>query len=350
MATITKRPFGITSKGERATLYTMVNEKGASVSVTDFGGSIVSILIPDKNGNVTDVVLGYDDVTGYEQQDTFFGALIGRCGNRIEKGRFTLNGKTYQLNLNDGNNHLHGGNVGYDKRFWKVEEKDGSLVLTLHSPDGEENYPGNLDITVTYSFSDENELTIHYEAVTDQDTVCNLTNHSYFNLNGHASGSILDQKVRILADQYTLGNDECVPNGKIADVEGTVFDFREFRRIGDDIDAETEQIQFAGGYDHNWVLTDSSKELTLCAQAYSEKSGIALDTKTTLPGMQFYAGNFITAKNPVGKDGAHYDKRHGFCLETQVFPNATTHAHFPSPYLKAGESYNTTTQYCFYIK
>lgn len=348
MTTITKKLFGSTSKGEQATLYTMTNSNGSYVSITDFGGSIVSIVVPDKNGTMTDVVLGYDDVTGYEKQDTYFGALIGRCGNRIEKGRFTLNGTTYQLNLNDGNNHLHGGSVGYDKRFWNVEEKDGNLVCTLNSPDGEENYPGNLDITVTYSFSDKNELSIHYEAETDQDTVCNLTNHVYFNLEGHGAGPILNHKLRIFADQFTLGNDECVPTGVIADVEDTVFDFREYRRIGDDIDANVEQIQFAGGYDHNWVLSDSSNNLTLCAQAYSEETGIAFDTKTTLPGMQFYAGNFIKAENPIGKGGVHYDKRHGFCLETQVFPNATTHAHFPSPYLKAGEKYDTTTQYCFY--
>ncbi len=350
MATITKKPFGSTSGGEPATLYTMTNASGASVSVTDFGGAVVSIVVPDRDGVLTDVALGYDDVSGYEAQTTFFGGLIGRCGNRIEKGRFVLNGKTYQLNLNDGNNHLHGGTVGFDKRFWKVEERDGALVLTLHSPDGEEHYPGNLDVTVTYSFRDDDTLQIHYEAVSDQDTVCNLTNHTYFNLDGHASGTILDQKLRIVADQYTVSNDECLPNGEIADVEGTVFDFRNFRRIGDDIDADTEQIRFCGGYDHNWVLSDPSTAISLCAQAYSEKSGIAMDVSTTLPGMQFYAGNFITDENPTGKGGVQYGKRHGFCLETQVFPNATTHSHFPSPYLKAGERYDTTTEYRFYVK
>ncbi|MGN0242861.1 MAG: aldose epimerase family protein [Lachnospiraceae bacterium] len=350
MTTITKKPFGTTSNGEPATLYTMTNATGASVTVTDFGGSIVSVLVPDRDGNLRDVVLGYDDVTGYETQTTFFGALIGRCGNRIEKGQFELNGKTYQLYLNDGNNHLHGGRIGYDKRFWNVTEKDGALELTLHSPDGEEGYPGNLDITVVYTFDDNNVLGMEYTATTDADTVCNLTNHSYFNLNGHDSGSIVNQQVRIVADQMTLGNDECVPIGEIVPVEGTVFDLRDLTTIADGIDADDEQIRFAGGYDHNWVLSDQTGNLALCAQAYAPESGIFMDASTTLPGMQFYAGNFITSDNPVGKNGVHYDKRHGFCFESQVYPNATTHRHFPSPFLKAGDTYHTKTTYAFSVK
>lgn len=347
MTTITKQAFEKTKAGEQTYLYTMTNANGSSVTVCDYGGTLISLLVPNRDGNLVDVLLGYEHLSGYEESDTYFGALIGRCGNRICKGHFTLNGKEYQLAVNNGENHLHGGMIGFDSRIFHVEQEKGVLKLLLHCEDGEENYPGNADVTVTYTFTDDNELQIHYEAISDQDTLMNLTNHAYFNLDGHASGSIADTMLKLYATSYTPTDTCSIPTGEIAPIAYTAFDFTNFRRIGEAIDSEEEQLRFAGGYDHNFVLDHDPDQLSLFAEAYSQESGIYLTAKTTLPGVQFYTGNFIGEHGPAGKNGCTYHKRQGFCLETQVPPDAINHPNFPSPVLKAGEKYDTLTTYCF---
>lgn len=350
MAIITKSAYELTKDGLETQVYKMENATGAYVTLLNYGGTLTSIVVPDKDGNETDVLLGYEHLSGYEIATTYFGALIGRCGNRIGKGHFTLNGQEYQLALNNGENHLHGGTCGYDSKIWDVEEIDGTLKLSLFSPDGDENYPGNLTISVTYSFTDDNTLGIHYEAVSDADTVVNLTNHAYFNLDGHASGSIEDHMLKLNASHYIPTDSGSIPTGEIAPVAGTAFDFTAFRRIGDGIDdANDIQIQYAGGYDHNWVLDDDTNQLTEASIAYSLVSGIELTTCTTLPGVQFYAGNYIGEDDPSGKNGLTYHKRQGFCLETQVHPDAINNENFPSAVLKAGDKYDTTTTYQFSI-
>ena len=323
-----------------------------AVDIISYGGTIVSLRVPDKNGALKDVALGYDTVGEYEKNGGFLGALIGRCGNRIEKGFFTLNGKDYQLYLNDGNNHLHGGKTGFDKKIWDVEivsgETGDELKLTLVSPDGDENYPGTLTAVVTYKITDENGLILDYKATTDRDTVCNLTNHTYFNLGGEGRGKdILDHKVKLYADKYTVGNDETIPNGIIADVVGTPYDFTDFHVIGERIHDDEAGLNSAGGYDHNWVLNGSDDEkYPIAAEVICPETGIKMAVYTNKPGMQFYCGNGL-APDLIGKNGAKYGKHAGFCMETQFFPNGMKFKHFPSPVLKAGDTYSYTTEYRF---
>ena len=353
MTKITSKPFGTTTEGVPATLYTFTNKSGCEVSICSYGATIVSIKVPDRDGKFADVVLGYDDLEGYMSRHYFFGASIGRCGNRIGKGKFTLNGKEYQLNCNDGNNHLHGGNKGYESVVWKCDvktsEQDDCLVLKHFSPDGDENYPGNLNVTLTYSFNDKNELTLNYQAVSDADTICNLTNHSYFNLAGHDSGDILSQEAKIYANTFTEADNESIPTGKTLKVEGTPMDFREFHVVGERIDSDYYQLIFAGGYDQNWVLDKANKELGLCAEMYDQKSGRHMTCLTTNSCVQFYCGNFI-AGDQKGKNGFVYQKRAGMCFETQFAPDAVNQPSFESPILKAGEKYDYTTTYRFDLK
>lgn len=349
MTKITKKPFGKTAAGADVQLFTLDNGT-VSVDITDFGGTVVAIRVPDKNGEIKDVALGYETVGEYETRGGFFGALIGRCGNRIEKGVFELNGKEYKLYCNDGNNHLHGGKVGFDHKIWNAEVADGKtgeeLKLTLLSPDGEENYPGNLNVVVTYSLNDKNGLMIDYKAVSDRDTVCNLTNHTYFNLGGQDSGkTVLDHELKLYADKYTVGNDETIPNGIIADVVGTPYDFLDFHVIGERMFEDEPGLVSAGGYDHNWVLNSSDKEYAVAAEAVCPESGIHMTVYTDKPGIQLYCGNGVG--EIAGKGGAAYQKHAGFCLETQFFPNAMKHKNFPSPVLKAGTIYSYTTEYRF---
>lgn len=352
MTKITSKPFGKTKSGEPVTLYTFTSNNGCEVSVCSYGGTIVSIKVPDREGKLADVVLGYDDVSGYEAGRCFFGAAIGRCGNRIARGRFTLNGKEYRLACNDGRNHLHGGLKGFNAVVWDCEVKKNEtgdcLVLHHTSPDGDENYPGNLDVTITYSFSDDNELRLRYEAKTDADTVCNLTNHSYFNLAGHDSGNILNHQVKIYADSFTPADNESIPTGEIRSVEGTPMDFRDFHVVGERIDADFDQLKYAGGYDHNWVLNKGAKKMGLCAELYDPKSGRHMVCETTLPCVQFYCGNFIAGER--GKNGAVYNKRAGLCFETQFAPDAINKPNFDSPILRTGEKYDETTIYRFDVK
>lgn len=349
MTHITSKSFGKTNDGVPAELYTFKNSSGNEVSVCSYGGAIVSIKVPDRGGNLADVVLGYDDLKGYLTREYFYGAAIGRCGNRIDKGSFFLGGKRYQLNCNDGNNHLHGGYRGFDTYVWDCEikkNKDGEcLVLRHKSPDGDENYPGNLEVAITYSWNDKNELTLHYEAVSDADTVCNLTNHSYFNLAGHDSGKILDQEVKIYASRITEADKESIPTGKFLDVEGTPMDFRDFHTVGERINSDYCELKYGRGYDHNWVL-DKGRKMGICAEMYDKKSGRHLTCFSTCPCMQFYSGNFI-AGDQKGKGGYIYQKRGGMCFETQFAPDAVNKPMFDSPVLKAGEKYSETTVYRF---
>jgi aldose 1-epimerase len=348
MIQISKQKMGTTAQGIPVALYTLSNKNKMSVSISTFGGTIVAVIVPDKNRILTDVVLGYDDLASYERQDKYIGALIGRCGNRIAKGQFKLNGKNYQLYCNDGSNHLHGGKIGFDKKNWNAESAENGLKLTYISPDGEEGYPGALTVHVTYTLSDDNRFSIDYAATSDADTVCNLTNHTYFNLAGYYSGTIVDQKIQLFADYYTVADQEFLPNGEIASVENTPFDLREPTRIGDNIDSSFKQIHFAGGFDHNWVINDYDGTLRKAAQAYAETTGIQLSVATTLPGIQFYSGNYLDGAS-AGKKGATIYKRCGFCLESQYFPNALENQNFLMPILKKDKAYAVTT-YQFGIK
>lgn len=342
MTSITEESFGQIPDGE-ARLFTLDNGV-LRVKISNLGGTIVSIFAPDKDGKIVDVVLGYDSAAEYLTHGGYLGAIIGRVGNRIEKGQFDIGGKSYQLACNDGANHLHGGNVGFDRKLWAAKIDGEALKLTYKSVDGEENYPGTLITTVTYTLSDDNRLGIDYHAVSDKDTVVNLTNHSYFNLCGQGSGDVLEHLIRIYADEYTPINAEVLPSGEILPVSGTVYDLRKTIRIGDRIDSDEIGIKNAGGFDHNWVVGSVGDGLHLVCTV--ECGGRTLCAFTSMPGMQFYSGNFLD-NGTIGKGGAIYNKRSGFCLETQFFPNAMKHKNFPSIVLKAGEIYAYRTEYRF---
>ncbi|MDI9500486.1 MAG: aldose epimerase family protein [Acetivibrionales bacterium] len=349
---IEKSLFGKMQDGTEIYLYKLSNKNKMSVGIINYGGIIVSIEVPDRDGNIDDVNLGYDNLEQYLEIGQYFGAIIGRHGNRIENAEFDLNGITYRLAKNDGNNHLHGGKRGFDKVVWQAEpiEKDGvqALQLSYLSPDGEENYPGNLDVKVTYTLTDDNSLRIDYFAVSDKDTVVNLTNHAYFNLSGHGSGDILDHQIMINADRFTVINNECIPTGEIRDVSNTPMDLRTLKKVREGIESKDDQIACGNGYDHNWVLNVSGDKPEKAAEVFEPVSGRLMEVFTTKPGMQFYSGNAIT--RVTGKGGAVYDKRGALCLETQYYPNGTRHKHFPSPFLKAGEEYRHTTIYKFSVK
>ena len=339
--------YGLTTDGREAKAYTITNSNGAAVTISDFGGIITKLLVPDKDGKLTDVVLGYDSASDYENGGGYLGALIGRFGNRIGKGHFVLNGKEYQLATNDGANHLHGGNVGFDKYIWEVEEVAQGLKLLMESPDGDEGYPGKMNIEVIYTFDDDNCLTIDYKATSDKDTLCNLTNHAYFNLDGHDGGSIEEHVLKLYASTFTPTDAGNIPTGEIADVSETPFDFMMSKKIGRDIGKECQQIEYGLGFDHNFVLDKASGKMGMVADVHSEKSGIRMTCETTQPAVQFYTGNHLGGN--VGKDGVVYEKRGGFCLETQNFPDAINHDNFPSPILRAGETYEKLTKYRFDI-
>ena len=339
---ITKRKFGKVD-GKEITLYTLTNASGAlSAEITDFGGIVRSLVF-----NGTDVVLGRDSAEEYTNNAGHYGELIGRNSNRIYRSEFTLNGKTYKLAANNGLNNLHGGNVGYGQRIWNAQAVDGeepSLVLTLHSPDGEEGFPGNVEVKVTYTVTADNSLEIHYEAQTDADTIINLTNHSYFNLNGHDSGNAENHKVTVYADFYTPNTDECMPYGEILSVSGTPFDLREGKTLKEGFESGFNQIDMFGGYDHNFVLNGSGYRKV--AEATGDRSGITMECFTDLPGVQLYSGNSIVEGEKC-KNGASYHVHDAFCFETQMFPNATSYPFFPSIFVKKGEKYDTKTAYRF---
>ena len=345
-----KKTFGQLENGENVDIYSLKNNRGMKMKVITYGGIITSLYVPDKNGNPVDVVLGYDNLEGYVGNTCYFGALIGRYGNRIGDAKFILDGKEYQLAKNDnGKNHLHGGIVGYNKVIWNVEKYDeNSITLSYLSKDGEEGYPGNLKIIVTYTLNDNNELVISYDAETDKPTVCNLTQHTYFNLDGHNSGDVLNHKMLINANHFTPTDVDSIPTGEIKEVAGTDFDFKIPTEIGARINNENEQLIFAGGYDHNWCLNkNEEKELSLAATTFASESGIVMDTLTTEPGVQFYTGNYLDGKI-IGKDDAIYNQRNGFCLETQHYPDSPNHHNFPSTVLNPDEKCLTKTVYKFY--
>jgi aldose 1-epimerase len=349
--TMQKQSFGKTDDGQAIDLYTLTNKSGAQVSITNYGGIVVSIKVPDKTGKLGDVVQGYDSVEGYVKDKAFLGATIGRYGNRIAKGKFVLNGVTYHLPLNDGPNSLHGGTLGFNKRVFTAKEVPGAevpaLELTYVSKDGEEGYPGNLTATVTFHWTDDNELKIDYRATTDKDTVVNLTNHSYFNLAGQGEGDILDHQLTIYADRFTPIDSTLIPTGELRAVKGTPFDFTTATAIGARINQDNEQLKFGKGYDHNWVLNAGvSETLHPAAEVYEPKTGRVLQVLTMEPGLQFYSGNFLDG-TITGKGGKVYQHRYALCLETQHFPDSPNHATSPSTTLKAGQTYHTTTVYKF---
>jgi len=347
----TKKSFGKTPDGQPADLFVLTNKNGAEVSITNYGGAVVSLKVPDRGGKLADVVLGYDGIDGYVNDKSYFGALVGRYGNRIGHAQFVLDGKTYTLAKNNGENSLHGGVKGFNKAVWTAKtlsKKDGQLLeLSYLSKDGEEGFPGNLKVTVTYTWTDANALKIEYSATTDKKTVVNLTNHSYFNLAGQGSGDILGHLMTIEADKFTPVDSGLIPTGELRDVAGTPFDFRNSTAIGARISQDDEQLKLGGGYDHNFVLRRSAgSSESLAARVVEPTSGRVLEVWTTEPGVQFYTGNFLDGKS-AGKGGATYPKRSAFCLETQHFPDSPNQPKFPSVALNPGERYHTITTYKF---
>ncbi|MCM8709695.1 galactose mutarotase [Clostridium sp. SYSU_GA19001] len=349
---ITKRFYDNSAAGTLVHIFTLKNSKGTTVKITNFGGIVTSLMVPDKNGNFEDIVLGYDKLSDYEKKGPYFGAVIGRYANRIGNACFELNGAEYRLDKNEGENHLHGGFIGFDKVVWNAEivTRNGAeaLELVYRSKDGEGGFPGNLDVKVTYSLTEDNALVIDYYAVSDKDTVVNLTNHSYFNLAGHASGNILSQKLMINADKFTPVDKASIPTGELVDVKGTPMDFTKMKTIGQDINADFEQIIFTKGYDHNWVLNTNGNLKEKAAEVIDEKSGRVMEVYTTKPGVQLYTANFLDGSE-IGKGGVPYYKNAALCLETQYFPDSVNKKNFPSAVLKAGEKYNHTTIYKFAV-
>lgn len=352
---IEKTGFGTTKEGEAVALYTLTNDNGMEVKIITYGGIIVSIKAPDKNGQLSDVVLGFDNLKDYEEKSPYFGCITGRYANRIAEGRFTLGGVVYdQLAINNGPNHLHGGLKGFDKVVWKAQTGESpngpALKLQYRSKDMEEGYPGNLDVTVTYMLTNDNALKIDYEATTDKPTLCNLTNHTYFNLAGHGTESHYEHQMMINADAFTpIADEGAIPTGEIRPVKGSPMDFTSLIPIGLHINDDDEQLKFGSGYDHNWVLNKEQEgELSLAARTVEPTSGRVLETYTTEPGVQFYSGNYLDGM--TGKDGKTYPKRSGFCLETQHYPDSPNHPEFPSTALRPGKKYKSTTIFKFSVK
>jgi aldose 1-epimerase len=351
---VSREPFGTTPDGEAVELFTMVNGSGVEMRAISYGGIIISLKTPDRTGVLGDIVLGFDSLQAYLDGTPYFGAIIGRYGNRIAGAHFEMDGVTYTLAANDGANHLHGGIKGFDKVVWHGEpfqSRTGvGVVFSYTSPDGEEGYPGTLLVQVTYTLTDANELVVDYLATTDQATPVNLTQHSYFNLAGPASGDILGHELLLAADAFTPVDATLIPTGEIAPVEGTPFDFRIPHAIGERISVDHQQIEFGGGYDHNWVLNGTPADgMTLAARVFEPRTGRTMEIRTTEPGIQFYSGNFLDG-SLTGKGGAVYDYRTGFCLETQHYPDSPNKPEFPSTILYPGAEYRTTTVFRFGVQ
>lgn len=342
--------FVATADGKPATLYVLKNAQGAEACITNYGGRLVSMMVPDKNGKMTDVVLGYDNIADYLASEGNYGALIGRYGNRIQNGVFTLDEVTYQLPQNNNGHCLHGGPKGYHTQMWDAKQVDDQ-TLELHylSPDGEANFPGNLDIHVTYKLTNDNAISISYAATTDKATLVNLTNHSYFNLSGKLDTNVLDQLIMINADTYTPVDETLIPTGELPSVEGTPMDLRQPIAIGAHINDDFDQLVKGRGYDHNWVLNTNGDIHTLAAKAYSPATGIALEVYTNEPGIQLYSGNFMTGSDK-GKHGIVYAHRGAFCLETQHYPDSPNQTNFPSTVLRPGEKYFSQCIYKFTVE
>ena len=349
---ITKAPFGQTEAGQPIELYTLKNASGMEAGIINLGGIVVSLKVPGRGGQIADVVLGFDKLADYEKPNPYFGAIVGRYGNRIAKGRFTLNGVEYKLAVNDGENSLHGGIHGFNHAVWQAREVPGAdpaVELTYVSKDLEEGYPGNLTVKVTYTLTAANELRIDYSAATDKDTVANVTNHSYFNLAGQGQGDILGDVLTIYASKFTPVDAGLIPTGELKSVAGTPFDFRQPTVIGARIDNDDEQLKRGKGYDHNWVVDGAPGTLRPAARVSDPGSGRVLEVLTTEPGVQFYTGNFLDGTS-TGKSGKVYQRRYGFCLETQHFPDSPNHPDFPTTVVKASAQYKSTTVFRFSVE
>lgn len=341
--------FGKTDKGEEAAIVTIMNQNGMGIEVTNYGATLVAATVPDKSGKSEDVILGYEDVTDYIANGGYLGATIGRNGNRIGKAEVTIGGTTFQMDKNEKGNNLHSGFHGFDKVIWEMEllKEDMTVKFYHNSPSGDQGLPGNLAVTVSYTLTENNEIRIHYTGLSDADTIVNMTNHSYFNLAGHENGSILDHEVWIDAEAFTIIDEESIPTGELRKVEGTPFDFRKSKRIGDEIDSAYEQLQTALGYDHNFALRPCvDGAIRKVAEVTEPVTGRVMEVHTDCVGIQFYTGNYIE-NTQIGKGGVAYQKRGGFCMETQYYPDSNHNENFPSSILKAGESYDTTTIYKF---
>ena len=351
--TINKEIFGKTKENTTIHKFVISNMNGMEVSVINFGGIITSLKSRDSKGNYEDIVLGFNNLSQYEDESPYFGAIIGRYGNRISEGKFTLDGKTYNLAVNNDINHLHGGLKGFDKAVWdavqEVTDSSASLILKYISQDMEEGYPGNLQVKVTYTLDNNDELGVKYEAETDKKTIINLTQHSYFNLSGDFSKDILDHEVTIEADSFLPVDSTLIPTGEISSVEGTPFDFREAKTVGDDISMSNQQLTYGNGYDHCWVLNNQNIGLRPVASAYHPGSGRLVEVFSDQPGIQFYSGNFLDGKLKSKQDG-NYGFRSGLCLETQHYPNSPNENNFPSVTLNPGEKYMTQTVFRFTSK
>lgn len=337
------------SNGSETHCYVLKNKDGASVVLCDLGASILSIKVPDKSGVLRDVVLGYKHIKEYECEGTYFGATVGRCCGRIGYGKFKLDGKEFRLTVNNELNHLHGGVNSFSRKLWNTKADTDKVTFTLESPDGEEGYPGNMIVSVTYSFTDENELIIEYNAVSDKDTICNITNHSYFNLSGSDSGSLVSEShiLKVIADRYIPINKELIPKGIIEPVENTPFDYRTAHLVKDGLDFSNEQIGFANGIDHMFVIDRNSDKPALVAEAESIETGIKLCCYTTQKGVHIYSANYVDVSPDLSKDDMEYKKYSGICFETQGLPDAVNHKAFPTTVLKAHQKYHHITKFCF---
>jgi len=352
-ANVKETAFGSTPDGTAVRLFTLTNAAGMEVRAITYGLILVSIKVPDRQGRAADVVVGHYDLEGYLTKTRYFGAVVGRYGNRIAGGRIEIDGHPYQLTLNNGPNHLHGGVKGFDKVVWEAsvasDPRGPSIVFTHTSPDGHEGYPGTVAARVVYTLTDRNELIVEYSATTDKPTVINMTQHSYFNLRGDGSGDIMDHRLTLHADRYTPVDATQIPTGEIASVEGTPFDFRRETRIGERIDGDHPQLKMSAGYDHNFVLTRAGAGLAPAARLVDPTSGRTMEVATTEPGIQFYSGNKLDG-SMVGKDGHVYGARTGLCLETQHFPDSPNKPHFPSTVVRPGEEYRSTTVFTFGVE
>ncbi len=343
---INKREFGLTKDKEAVYEFKIENKNGYYITVLNYGCTLTSIVVPDKSNNLVDVCLGYKTIQEYESNEGYLGAIVGRHANRIRSGRFILNDKVYNIAINNGPNHLHGGKRGFDKYIWDYSIEEDGLTFTRRSKHLEEGYPGNLDVKVQYEFNDNNELSISYEAFSDSDTIVNLTNHCYFNLNGEKQGSILNHYLKLNSSVYTENDENCLPTGKLLNAENSPFDFRKCKKIGLNIEDDNIQLKNSLGYDHNFVL-DSKEELKYVGFLLGDESKIKMDIYTTCPGIQFYSGNVLSGD--LGKSNTRYTKRTGLCLETQYFPNSLECTNFPSVVLKKSDIYKERTIYKFSI-
>lgn len=353
-ASITKESYGITNDGQKVDVYTLKNDKGMEVEIITYGGIITSLKTPDKNGEYQNIVLGYDSLSQYIANNPYFGAIIGRYGNRIAKGKFSISGKEYTLETNNGSNHLHGGNKGFDKVVWDAEpisyHDSASLKLTYTSKDMEEGYPGNLTVAVTYTLANDNSLAVSYEAITDEETIVNLTQHSYFNLSGDFNNPILDHQLTINADKFLPVDSTLIPTGQFEDVTDTPFDFRNPKTVEAEINVDNDQLKKGLGYDHCWVLNDQGSGVRFVASAYHPESGRFLEVYSDEPGLQFYSGNFLDGTLPMKGGIGTYKQRTGFCLETQHYPDSPNQETFPSVSLSPGEKYTSKTSFRFSVK